>query len=247
VVIRLLPEDSNAMATCKENGLTAGPRWLLCLILFFTVWSPGPHARAATLYVSDTTLEANLRTGISSGNRIIALLKPGTRLTLIREQEGWAEVTLEDGRTGWILKRYLSDRPPWIETAQRLAAENEKLKSQLREIGGGHRELLQKHAELEKEMESQELALQAVRREYEELKESSSNYLNLKMAYENLQSEARRSKAELDEVQEGYKKLKLSTSIRWFLSGAGVLLLGGLLGSSMARMRRRRSGDYYRL
>ena len=87
--------------------------------------------------------------------------------------------------------------------------------------------------------------LQVIRRKYEELKNSSSNYLNLKMAYENLQTEARQNKANLDEVQEAYKKLKLSTNIRWFLSGAGVLLFGGLLGSSMARMRRRR--DYYKL
>ena len=235
------------MATHRQNKHAAGTLRLLVLTLFLTALLPSPGAQATTLYVSDTTLEANLRTGTTSGNRIIALLRPGTRLTLLREDDGWAEVTIEDGRTGWILKRYLSERPPWIVTAQRLKAENEKLQSQLRQIGGGHSELVEKHAELERQLESEQQTLQALRREYEELKNSASNYLNLKMAYENLQSDSRQNKARLDELQEAYKKLKLSSSIRWFLSGAGVLLLGGLLGSSMARMRRRRSGDYFRL
>jgi SH3 domain protein len=235
------------MAKYRQNRLIAGACRLLSLTLFFTVWLPSPGVQATTLYVSDTTLEANLRTGTKTDNRIIALLRPGTRLTILREKGGWAEVTLEDGRTGWILKRYIAERPPWRETAEKLAAENEQLKSQLRNIGGENRDLVQKQAGLERQLSSQQQALQDISREYKELKTSASDYLNLKVAYENLQTEARQSKAKLDQVEKAYKDLKLSATIRWFLSGAGVLLLGGLLGSSMARMRRRRSGDYYRL
>ena len=233
------------MDTRKQTRLTVGAIRLLSLTLFLTVWLPSQNAHAATLYVSDTTLEANLRTGTKMDHRIIGLLRPGTLVNLVREEDGWAEVSLEDGRTGWILRRYLSDRPPWRVTAQNLAAKNEQLQAKLSKIGGEHRELIQKDAELKKQVDSHQQELQVVRRKYEELKNSSSNYLNLKMAYENLQTEARQNKAKLEEVQEAYKKLKLSTNIRWFLSGAGMLLFGGLLGSSMARLRRRR--DYYKL
>jgi SH3 domain protein len=86
-----------------------------------------------------------------------------------------------------------------------------------------------------------------VSRNYEELKNSSTNYLNLKMAYENLQKGARQSNAKLDKLEKAYGKLKTSTGIRWFLSGAGILLLGWVMGSSVARLRRRRSSDYYKL
>jgi len=48
-------------------------------------------------------------------------------------------------------------------------------------------------------------------------------------------------------LEKAYGKLKTSTGIRWFLSGAGVLLLGWVMGSSVARLRRRRSSDYYKL
>jgi SH3 domain protein len=192
-------------------------------------------------------LEANLRSGTSQENRIIGMLRPGTQLTLLSEQDGWAEVTLEDGRTGWILRRYLSERPPWRETAEQLQKENERLRTQLTKVKAEHKEIMQKSAEVQRQLDSQQAEFHSVQSEYEELKKSSTNYLNLKMAYENLQNEARQSKAKLDELEKAYGKLRTSRAIRWFLSGAGVLMLGWIVGSSMARMRRRRSSDYYKL
>ena len=235
------------MVTHKQNKMTVKALRLFGLTLFFTVWLPSVSSFAATLYVSDTTVEANLRTGTQQQNRIIALLRPGTQLEVLREEDGWAEVTLADGRTGWILRRYLSERPPWRVTAEKLATENEQLRAQVGTIKGGNQDLLQKKKELQKQVDVQQKELEKVRRNYEELKNSSTNYLNLKMAYENLQKGARQSNVKLDQLEKAYGKLKTSTGIRWFLSGAGVLLLGWIMGSGVARLRRRRSSDYYKL
>ena len=221
--------------------------WLFALTLLLTVWIPGTGNTADTLYVSDTTLEANLRSGTSQDNRIIGMLRPGTKVTLTSEQDGWAEVTLEDGRTGWILRRYLSERPPWRETAERLQKENEQLRSKLNTVRTDYQQMMQKSTELQQKMDSQQSELLSAQTDYEELKKSSTNYLNLKMAYENLQNEARQTKAKLDELEKAYGKLKTSRALRWFLSGAGVLILGWIIGSSMARVKRRRSSDYYKL
>lgn len=220
---------------------------LFALTLLLTLWLPGTGNTADTLYVSDTTLEANLRSGTSQENRIIGMLRPGTKVTVTSEQDGWAEVTLEDGRTGWILRRYLSERPPWRETAERLQKENEQLRTKLSNIRTEYQQMMQKSTELQKKMDSQQGELLSVQSDYEELKKSSTKYLNLKMAYENLQNEARQTKAKLDELEKAYGKVKTSRALRWFLSGAGVLILGWIIGSSMARVRRRRSSDYYKL
>ena len=235
------------MVTHKQNKATAQALRLLGLTLFLTVWLPNVSSFAATFYVSDTTLEANLRTGTQKENRIIALLRPGAKLELLREEDGWAEVTLADGRTGWILRRYLSERPPWRVTAEKLGTENKQLRAQLATVKGGNQDLAQKNKDLQKQVDLQQNELEKVRRNYEELKNSSTNYLNLKMAYENLQKGARQNNAKLNELEKAYGKLKTSTGIRWFLSGAGVLLLGYAMGSSVARLRRRRSSDYYKL
>ena len=235
------------MINFKQNMVRGRALKFLGLILFLTVCLPGIGDAAPAVYVSDTTLEANLRSGTSQANRIIGMLKPGTQVTIVLEEDGWAKVTLEDGRTGWILKRYLSERPPWRVTAEKLSSENEQLKALVNKIRSENRGLAQKNNELQGQTNSQQQDLQTVRRDFEELKNSSTNYLNLKMAYENLQGETRKTKAKLDELENAYGKLKISTSIRWFLSGAGVLFLGWFVGSSMARIRRRRSSDYYKL
>jgi SH3 domain protein len=219
----------------------------MALTLSIYLWFPIVSAWPATLYVSDTTLEANLRTGADSQNRIIGLLRPGIEVTLIREEEGWAEVTLGDGRTGWILRRYLSERPPWRVTAERLAAENKQLQTRLSQIEREHQGLSRENSELKQNLDKQRQELKTIGKKYVDLEKSASNYLNLKMAYESLQNEARQSRAKLLELEKAHQKLRMSTNIRWFFSGAGVLLLGWLVGLSMGRMRRRRSSDYYRL
>ena len=179
-----------------------GPRvWLSCLALALALSGTSHGARQLSLYVSDTTVEANLRSGIDADQRIIAMLRPGTQVTLLREERGWAEVTLQDGRRGWILKRYLSDRPPWMVTAQQLEGENQKLREQLKGLGGSQQELTQENDRLKREVE---------------------------------------------EMERAYRDTKLSGQLHWFLSGAGVVLVGWLLGYWMGRTRRRRSSGLYR-
>ena len=183
-------------------------RWLFCSIMVLAFSGATHGARHISLYVSDITLEANLRSGIDSDRRIIAMLRPGTQVTLIREEGGWAEVTLQDGRRGWILKRYLSERPPWLVTAQQLEGENQKLREQLKGFGSSQQEMVQENERLRKEL-----------------------------------AEAR---AMLEEMERAHQDFKLSRQLRWFISGASVVLVGWLLGFWMGRMRRRRSFDLYR-
>jgi SH3 domain protein len=184
--------------------------WLFCSALALALALAGTShgARQVSLYVSDTTVEANLRSGINADQRIIAMLRPGTQVTLLREERGWAEVTLQDGRRGWILKRYLADRPPWMVTAQQLEAENQKLREQLNGLGGSQQELTQENDRLKREAEE--------------------------------------TRKRVEETERAYRDTKLSGQLRWFLSGAGVVLVGWLLGYWMGRTRRRRSTGLYR-
>ncbi len=144
------------------------PLWTLALFLTLSGLSYG--ARAAPLYVSDSTVEANLWNGIKGDRRIIAMLRPGTQLTLLREEEGWAEVALQDGRRGWILKRYLSDRPSALATAQHLEAENQKLRDQVKGLGSSQHETTQENDRLKRELEETRNKLQELQRTSDDAK-----------------------------------------------------------------------------
>ncbi len=190
------------MGIGMKNRFVGGGPWILGLTMFLIGWFSCSVAGATTVYVSDTTLRANMRTGNSFGNRIIAMLAPGTQVTLIKEEGGWAEVSLEDGRRGWLLKKYLTDRPAWQVTAQELAAENQSLREQVTSLERNYQNLLQEKTELKNEL-------------------------------------AHRTQ-DLEEVQRAYEKSDVSNKLRWFISGAAVLLLGWLFGFWRGRMRHRR-------
>ena len=53
----------------------------------------------------------NLRAGPSSGAATLAVLQPGQPIEISGEQDGWIEVTLPDGSTGWVYARYLASAP----------------------------------------------------------------------------------------------------------------------------------------
>ena len=226
-------------------GFSTWRSWILGMLLCLAGLLLSSNGLAENFYVSDTTLETILRAGPNTNRRIIASLPVGTRVTLIKEEAGWAEVSLPDGRTGWTLMRYLSDRPPWRVTAEKLAAEKQRIEKQITNLEGGNRALSERNSKLEKELQVNRQELEALRQEYEALKKGSTNYIGLKKAFEKLQSEVPQIKTRLGEIQNSHDELQSSSSIRWFLTGAGVLVLGWILGLIMSG-RRRRSSEIYR-
>jgi len=220
--------------------------WLLCLTVLLSGWLLSAKTWAETFYVSDTTLEAILRSGPGISNRIIAALPIGTRVTVIKVENGWAEISLPDGRTGWTIERYLSERPPWRFTAEKRAKEKEKIKSQISEIESSSRELREANERLEKQLGALGKELEVTRHEYDALKKGAANYLGLQEAHEKLASELPELKAKLAEAQKVHDKLQSSANMRWFLYGAGTIVLGWILGLVMGSRRKRRSLEIHR-
>lgn len=216
---------------------------LVAIAVLSTVWLFSAKTWAETLYVSDTTLETILRSGPDVSNRIIASLPIGTRVTVTNVENGWAEVSLPDGRTGWTLERYLTDRPPWKFTAEKLSEEKARLESQISKIESSSRELEQENDRLEKNLASIKQDLEGIRAEYEALEKGAANYSGLQEAQERLASDLPELKARLAEAKRAYDKLHSSSNMRWFLYGAGVMTLGWFLGLIMGGRRRRRSSQ----
>ena len=50
----------------------------------------------------------NLRAGPSTDTATVTVLQPGQALHTGEIQNGWAQVTLDDGTTGWVYSRYLA-------------------------------------------------------------------------------------------------------------------------------------------
>jgi SH3 domain protein len=102
------------------------------------------------------------------------------------------------------------------------------------------------NAKLEKESASQQQNLESTSKKLEALKMGGKYYLGLQKAHEKLSTELPELREELEEMQRKYDKLQSSTKMRWFLYGAGVMVLGWLLGFMIGGRRRRRSSEVYR-
>ena len=146
--------------------------WLVGFILLLSNLLLSVEIKAKTFYVSDTELKANVRTGSDFDRRIIAMLPSGVQVTLITEEGGWAEVALKDGRRGWILKRYLSDRPGWRVTAQKLATENQSLQQQVSNLAHNHQTVLQEKTKLETDLGDKSQKLKELRKANDNMKTS---------------------------------------------------------------------------
>lgn len=214
----------------KPRAFTPGWAAFACLAL--AAWAG--LCPAETRYISDQ-LEITMRSGPSTQNRITRMLTSGTPLEVISADggNGYAKVREPGGREGWVLSRFLSDQPgaqaQLLDARQDLAAlQADKLRmtEQLKSVGALHGTIARLEAE------NQTLA-----KELETFRATAANILSLDRDAANLESAidnlVRRNESLLRE------KLRLEdeTAPKWFVRGAGVILLGIILGLVIPRLR----------
>lgn len=170
-------------------------------ILFVLVLLFPTFCHAQDLYVSGYR-ELMLRTGPDRDNKIIAALKTGSAVKLIREaEEDYYFVALPDGRQGYVLKRYMTEQIPATHQARLLEGQVTK--------------------------QTQEL---------DRLREENTR---LQAVQEETQRSAAEQEALLQTITIERNQLRRDASVTSFLAGAGVLLIGWLLGWTRLRLRRK--------
>jgi SH3 domain protein len=213
----------------------------LVLSGFFGVTQQGWAAKA---YVTDS-FEITLRSGPSNENKIMAMLFSGRPVDIVQTQGEWSQVkVLDDNKEGWVLSRYLINRPPWEVQARKfqedLAALNAKLSRVQKESADQSQERQSLAGELKKKSED----LEVMSKEYQELKKGAEGYLKLKTLYEVAENNLKSAQDELNKLTAENESLKSSEQNRWFMSGALVLLCGLLIGGIVGRQQKKRRSLY---
>ena len=76
---------------------------------------------------------------------------------------------------------------------------------------------------------------------YETLKRESKEFLDLQAKYKESVSKLAEQTQKAEKYEDELTKLLWNKNIKWFLSGAGVLILGFIIGFSTKRQRRHSS------
>ncbi|MCW7754034.1 TIGR04211 family SH3 domain-containing protein [Desulfobotulus sp. H1] len=194
-------------------------------------------AMAGTAYVTDE-LQFMVRTGKSTDNKIVAIARSGDRVDVGDTDGDWTYVKLPGGQEGWMLGRFLVPDPPGKVRMVTFEREHERLKQRFAKLDEEAVALREENRNFQTQLSETEKRLESIKGDHEKLKEDSAEFLALK-------EEATRMRSLLEEreglVQE-LDRLLLERNIKMFALGAGVLLVGMVLGISM---RKKQKSSFY--
>jgi SH3 domain protein len=216
---------------------------LLFLMLILLLALP-VYAQAKRVYVSDE-FKITLRSGPSIENKIFRMLPSGTRLEVIDETPAWYQVRTEDGKEGWILKRYSMDRLPYKQQARRLQSKIDRLEKEQERAEKTIADLKKENSQLSRELSQTRSSLEEVQQKYDSLRSDAKRINTIKSNYETAKKELERTRSRLQTVLEENKGLKSQISLRWFLSGAGVVGISAVIGFFLGRIQRKKSRSVY--
>ena len=227
-------------------------RWLAVLLLLFAVSataagkSAGGNSGGKYQYVSDA-LVITMRSGKSNEHRIIRTLESGDKLRILNREKKYTKVKTDKGETGWVLTRYLSSEPaarvllpPIKAKLETLEKENAELSSSLKTITKERDSLKVAAVSLERlEKKHKKLLEESVR-----WKDAASKSTNLSEESKDLSRKNAILESQMDLMMRELKALRDGSNRLWFLSGAGVILVGIVLGVMIARSRKEKKSSW---
>ena len=213
-------------------------KWTGLIGIFLLVISGVGYAE--TMYVTDL-LRLTLRTGQSTEHKIIAVIESGQEVEILQPGDEWTRVRMADGKEGWVLTRYLTPNETHNVKLSRLQEKHKNLMAQTDSLLEENATLKSENQQLKTMSEKNEQALNKIQSEFETLKSDSAEFINLRTRYEKTSKQLAEKSQRLGELEDQISRLELYHYVKWFLAGAGVLLLGFLIGFSAKRQRRRSS------
>lgn len=211
---------------------------LFIIALLLVLWPTVVHAEKK--YINDL-LEITLRTGQGIDHKIIEIVKSGQMVEVLEPGDQWTKIRRLNGTEGWVVSRFLTSNKPNIillkELQEKYKAILIRTDSQLKEIA----KLQEDNKELRSKLTVSAKTLNDLNNSYETLKKESGDFLQFKSKYNKATAQLTKQKQKIQQYEDELSKLEQRQIFRWIFTGAGILLLGFLIGLSGKRQRRRSS------
>lgn len=202
-------------------------------------------ARAQTAYVNDQ-LEITLRSGESTQHSIERMLTSGTRLEVLSRnaETGYSQVQLQNGNTGYVLTRFLSDIPAARDRLVRVEQQLAALKTEKARVDEQLDALRSAKNDTDKVSGDLSAQNQRLTQELEEIRRTAADALNIDARNKALNTRLTASEQTIDELRIENAQLTARSAQWWFVLGGGAVLLGALLGFTLPRMQWRRKSRW---
>ncbi len=229
----------------------------LSIVIFMAFLCNATVALAETRYISDQ-LVVSLRELPQNGSATIVYLKTDTPVEVLEIGEEFLKVKTTNGEIGYIQKSYLTVDSPKTTTISRLTRENQGLEERVQEMEKRYSEVSSSGDEAKKkllsELEDSRLQVDKLQKDllksntelaertqaYEGLKKNSENIIDITAERDQLRLSHAQLTAKATGLEEERKAFQKKETTEWFLAGAGVLLLGWIIGK-FSKSRRKSS------
>ena len=205
------------------------------VIVFFATM-----AYAETRYVTDK-MQITFRTGPGNDRKILSLLNSDQSVALLQTEGEWANVSLQNGKEGWVLQRYLSPEVPCRIRITEINHALERLKIELETAQKANQQLEADRANLTTNQKNTRQELENTKQSYEKLKKDAAGFLELKVRYDKTAERLLTQTQKAESLDEALTQTLKKQNIRWFIGGAGVLLVGFIMGFGSKRQKRHSS------
>jgi len=203
---------------------------------------------ADTRYVTDQ-LVISVRDGHNPSDIVLGYIKTATPVDVIEEIGDYSRIKTEDGLEGWVLTKYIVSEKPKALIIEDLKSEIQKLneKTDSKKLLETKKMYEEKIGELEQEVNiNQRFTAKAksdliqLDNKYKNLLAHSQNKEELIRESEQLKKLNTHLNTEIKSLKQQNKVPLKSKGLQSFVAGAGVLLLGYLLGASAKKKKRSR-------
>ena len=207
----------------------------ICLILLSTA------VLAETKHYINDSMKITMRTGPATDRKIIALLNVGQEVEILKAEDDWTMVRLLNGKEGWVISRFITDQTPDSILLEALNQNHSALQAKAASLMEENKTLKDENNKLGHDLNTTEKKEKDLSKDYETLKRESKQFLDLQAKYKESTSKLAEQTQKAEKYEDELTKLLWNKNIKWFLSGAGVLILGFIIGFSTKRQRRHSS------
>ncbi len=235
---------------------------ILCFMVIFYILNIPlllPAQEKKTAYVSDV-LVLTVRKGPGRNFEVFNTVESDEKLVVLEEKNGYSKVELLNGEIGWVQTQYLTFKTPdpiiiyrLNKKLEKATAKNsqliQKIQSLKKENNLKQDQYMQEKKNLKSELSKSILEQKSylnqyssVNDNYEKLLEKSKNVVIITRENKKLKLKNNEFLEKIENLENRNKTLLKTGMIKWFLSGAGVIFLGWIIGRSVSSKKTRHGG-----
>jgi SH3 domain protein len=227
--------------------------FLLIFVIILTITIKSVFAD--TRYVSDELI-ISVRDGQNQDDNVLGYIRTGTAVDVFEEKGGYLRIKTKDGLEGWVQTQYIISEKPNGRIIEDLRNEINDLNKKVESSKNGQGSLSDKLLvtkqiyevrirELEQEVNINQKNTAKAKSELIELNKKYKKLLNNSENTDELIRKLKKSKkldsklkTEINNLKKDSQNPLKSSIIQPFLAGAGVFIVGFILGGLARRMKR---------